>query len=76
MVLQNYQNFTEMTSNMIYIVAFVVGLTFPRKVHLNAQCPRRTPAGLSTIVLIKNHFLRVGTDVTNPVFKSEVKMEC
>ena len=37
MVLQNYQNFTEMTSNMIYIVAFVVGLKCPRKVHLNTQ---------------------------------------
>ena len=41
MVLQNYQNFTEMTSNMIYIVAFVVGLKCPRKTHLNTQCPLR-----------------------------------
>ena len=38
MVLQNYQNFTEMTSNMIYIVAFGVGLKCPRKIHLNTQC--------------------------------------
>ena len=38
MVLQNYQNFTEITSNMIYIVAFVVGLKCLRKVHLNTQC--------------------------------------
>ena len=38
MVLQNYQNFTEMTSNMIYIVAFCVGLKCPRKIHLNTQC--------------------------------------
>ena len=38
MVLQNYQNFTEMTSNMIYIVAFGVGLKCPRKIHLNKQC--------------------------------------
>ena len=37
MVLQNYQNFTEMTSNMIYIVAFGVGLKCPRKIHLNTQ---------------------------------------
>ena len=37
MVLQNYPNFTEMTSNMIYIIAFVVGLKCPRKVHLNTQ---------------------------------------
>jgi hypothetical protein len=38
MVLQNYQKFTEMTSNMIYIVAFGVGLKCPRKIHLNTQC--------------------------------------
>ena len=37
MVLQNYQNFIEMTSNMIYIVAFDVGLKCPRKIHLNTQ---------------------------------------
>ena len=35
MVLQNYQNFTEMTSNMIYIVAFGVGLKCSCKIHLN-----------------------------------------
>ena len=34
MVLQNYQNFTEMTSNTIHIVAFGVGLKCPRKIHL------------------------------------------
>ena len=39
MVLQNYQNFIEMTSNMIYIVALGVGLKCPRKIHLNTQCP-------------------------------------
>ena len=37
MVLQNYQSFTEITSNMIYIVAFGVGLKCPRKIHLNTQ---------------------------------------
>ena len=37
MVLQNYQNFIEMTSNMIYIVALGGGLKCPRKVHLNTQ---------------------------------------
>ena len=37
MVLQNYQNFIEMTSNMIYIVAFGGGLKFPHKIHLNTQ---------------------------------------
>ena len=32
--------FTEMTSNMIYIVAFGVGvgLKCPHKIHLNTQC--------------------------------------
>ena len=36
---QTYQNFTELTSNMIYIVAFGGGLKCPRKIHLNTQCP-------------------------------------
>ena len=39
MVLQNYQNFIEMTSNMIYIVAFGGGLKCPCKIHLNTRCP-------------------------------------
>ena len=34
MVLQNYQNFIEMTSNMICIVALGVGLKCPQKIHL------------------------------------------
>ena len=37
MVLQNYQNFIEMISNMIYIVAFGGGLKCLRKIHLNTQ---------------------------------------
>ena len=37
MVLQNYQNFIKMTSNMIYFVAFGNGLKCPRKIHLNTQ---------------------------------------
>ena len=37
MVLQNYQTFIEMTSKMIYIVAFGVGLKCPRKIHLKTQ---------------------------------------
>ena len=37
MVLQNYQNFTEMTLKMIYIVAFGVGLQCPCKIHSNTQ---------------------------------------
>ena len=35
MVLQNYQNFTKMTSNMIYIIALGGGFKCPRKIHLN-----------------------------------------
>ena len=38
MVLQNYQNFIETNSNMIYIVALAVGFKCPRKIHLNTQC--------------------------------------
>ena len=34
MVLQNYQSFTELTSNMIYIVAFGGGLKCPRKIRM------------------------------------------
>ena len=37
MVLQNYQNFIEIISNMIYIVAFCGDLKCPRKIHLNTQ---------------------------------------
>jgi hypothetical protein len=37
MVLQNYQNFIEMTSNMIYIVALGNGFKCPRKIYLNTQ---------------------------------------
>ena len=37
MVLQNYQNLIEMTSNMIYIVAFIDGFKCLRKIHLNTQ---------------------------------------
>ena len=39
MVLQNYQNLKEMTSNIFHIVAFGVGFKCPRKIRLNTQCP-------------------------------------
>ena len=39
MVLQNYQNLIEMTSNIIDIVAFGVGLKCPRKINFNTLCP-------------------------------------
>ena len=46
MVLQNYQKFIVLTSNMIYIVELGVGFKYPRKIHLNIQwrgddCPTR-----------------------------------
>ena len=37
MVLQNSQNFIELTLNMICIVALGVGLKCPRKIYLNTQ---------------------------------------
>ena len=37
MVLQNYQKFIVLTSNMIYIVALGVGFKCPRKIHLNTH---------------------------------------
>ena len=39
MVVQNYQNLIEMTSNIFTIIAFGVGFKCPRKIHLNTQCP-------------------------------------
>ena len=57
MVLQNYQNFIEMTSNMIYIVAVGDGLKCLHKIHLKLSILRRhslwttpCPLCLSTIV--------------------------
>ena len=38
-VLQNYQSFIEMFSNMIYTVALAIGLKCWHKIHLNTQCP-------------------------------------
>ena len=40
MVLQNYQNLIEITSNMIYIAAFGVCLKCLHKIHLNTQWGR------------------------------------
>ena len=39
MVLQNYQNLIEMTSNIFIIIALGVGFKCLRKIHLNTQCP-------------------------------------
>ena len=40
MVLQNYQKFIVLTSNMINIVALGVGFKCPRKIHLNSPAPK------------------------------------
>ena len=63
MVLQNYQNFIEMTSDMIYIVAVGGGLTCSPKVHLNtveggrsapgSDSPARYRFGMYAIVQIR-----------------------
>ena len=55
MVLQNYQNLIEMTSNMIYIVALGVGFKCPRKIHLNTQCTLHIRVVLSK--KLELHFL-------------------
>ena len=59
MVLQNYQKFIEMTSNMIYIVALGVGFKCPCKIHLTTQCPPapeyqpfRLPTALQEILIL------------------------
>ena len=57
MVLQNYQNFIEITANMIYLVALGLGLKCLRKVHLNTQCTEVRfaswlPGGFTTMAVI------------------------
>ena len=52
MVLQNYQNLIEMTSNIFYIVAFGVGIKCPRKIHLNTQCPPPIEIGLMYLKIV------------------------
>ena len=51
---KNYQNFIEMTSNIIDIVAFGVGFKCPRKIHLNTQCPPRR-IGLTYSCMVYYH---------------------
>ena len=55
MVLQNYQNFTETASNMIYILAFALGLKCPQKIHMSTKCP-------------PPHFLQVKKEVEVDIF--------
>ena len=38
MVLENYQDFIEMTSKMIHIVALGGGFKCPHKIYLNTPC--------------------------------------
>ena len=45
-VIPNYKKIIEMTANMIYIVAFGVGLKCPRKTQLSTQCP---PPGSNSV---------------------------
>ena len=45
MVLQNYQNLIEMTSNIFIIIAFGGGFKCPRKIHLNTQCQEGIEGG-------------------------------
>ena len=54
MVLPNYQNFIEMTSNMIHVVTLGVDSKCPRKIHLKTHS---SPAPLlQSSVLQKQHF--------------------
>ena len=62
MVLQNYQKFTEMNSNMIYIVAFGVGLKYPRKIHLNTQWPGGATFVLTALIFQPNVFFTTHFD--------------
>ena len=56
MVLQNYQNFIEMTSNMIYIVAHGGGFKCPHKIHLNIQCSGGRGGGINVDLNFPDHF--------------------
>ena len=56
MVLQNYQNFIQVTYNMIYIVAFGSGLKCLRKIYLNAQCPCPSALHLRLYFVFLSHF--------------------
>ena len=62
MVLQNYQNLIEMTSNIIYIVALAVGLKCPHKIHLNTQCP----AHIGDHVIYEWYLCKVANLVLSP----------
>ena len=54
MVLQNYQNFIELTSNKIYFAALGVGLKCPLKIHLNTQWrgPKSPTMWLHNILMV------------------------
>ena len=54
MVHQNYQNLIEMTSNIIYIVAFGVGFKCPSKIHLNTQAPPPLLGELCNVWILNN----------------------
>ena len=68
LVFQNTQNFIEMTSNMIYIVALGVALKCLHKMHLNTQCP---PPSLQYIIMGSNsYFFSVLLEVGIWIYKT------
>ena len=77
MVLQNYQNLIEMTSNIIYIVAYGVGFKCPRKIHLKTQCP---PPLLATALFwstqVHSHNGKRYYPLTNPFLNQIVRIWC
>ena len=77
MVLQNYKNFIEMTSNMIYIVALGGGFKCLRKIHLNTQCP--LPCSFGSACLFDNWHLReleIGSVFCNILTVQAVVIDC
>ena len=81
MVLQNYQNSIEMTSNMIYIVALGSGFKCPHKIHLNTQCPESNSSGkspsksIATSLLIVTHHLELLEQVEANIFELRIMLK-
>ena len=71
MVLQNYQNFIEMTSNMIYIVALGGGFKCPRKIQMNTvrdlcELNRGSSQGLEKIWSVDFFIIDMSYILQNP----------
>ena len=74
-VLQNYQNFTEMNSSMICIVANGGGFKFSRNIYLNTQCPQSRTSyrnGRNTEALIIENLEPV--EVTKKLFQHHLNI--